>query len=245
MGELYDVIGVDYRRLRRPDPRIAARIAAALGPARSVVNVGAGAGSYEPRDRRVLAVEPARTMIRQRPTDAAPVIQGSATALPLRDRSVDAALAVLTLHHWPDRAAGVRELTRVARERVVILTWDPDGPGFWLIDYLPEIAVIDRQILPPLDWYAHLLGDLEVSAVPIPHDCSDGFLGAYWRRPEVYLDADARRAISTFARLSGPEMGLARLRADLHSGEWARRYGDLLQRDSLDLGYRLLVARVA
>lgn len=243
MGELYDVIGIDYRQRRRPDPRLAAPIDAALGAARSVLNVGAGAGSYEPRHRRVVAVEPAWTMIRQRPVDAAPVVRASAVALPVRSAAFDAALAILTLHHWPDRETGVRELRRVARDRVVILTWDPDGPGFWLTDYLPEILVADRRVLPPLDWYRRLLAGAEVTPVPIPHDCRDGFLGAYWRRPEAYLDPAVRGAISIFARLDAPAAGLARLAADLASGAWRRRYGALLERESLDLGYRLVVSR--
>jgi SAM-dependent methyltransferase len=149
MAHLYDRIGVGYRALRRPDPRIAAAIVNALGPAASVVNVGAGAGSYEPVDRRVVAVEPSREMIRQRPAGAAPVVQASATALPFRAGAFDAVLAVLTVHHWPDRAQGLAELRRVARDRVVILTWAPDAAGFWLVeDNFPEVGALDRGLFP-------------------------------------------------------------------------------------------------
>ena len=161
----------------------------ALGPAASVVNVGAGAGSYEPADRRVVAVEPSREMIRQRPAGAAPVVQASATALPFAAGAFDAALAVLTVHHWPDRARGLAELRRVARDRVVILTWEPDAARFWLVeDYFPELVAIDRAIFPTRDELERSLGPVELRPLPIPHDCVDGFLGAYWRRPHAYLD---------------------------------------------------------
>jgi SAM-dependent methyltransferase len=243
MAQLYDTIGVGYRALRRPDPRIAAAIVNALGPAASVVNVGAGAGSYEPDDRRVVAVEPSREMIRQRPAGAAPVVQASATALPFRAGAFDAALAVLTVHHRPDRARGLAELRRVARDRVVILTWEPDAAGFWLVeDYFPELA-IDRAIFPSLDEMRRTLGPIEVHPLPIPHDCTDGFLGAYWRRPHAYLEAAVRGAISTFSKLDDVDPGLARLRNDLENGTWTRRHGPLLTRSDLDLGYRLVVAQ--
>jgi SAM-dependent methyltransferase len=241
---LYDAIGRDYAAHRRPDPRIAAAIRAALGPSESVVNVGAGAGSYEPDDRRVLAIEPSGAMIRQRRARAAPAVQASATHLPLRDGAVDAALAVLTVHHWPDRARGLRELARVARQRVVTLTWDPGFGGFWLVDdYFPEIVEIDRRIFPTLDELAGVLGPIEITPVLVPHDCTDGFLGAYWRRPRVYLDDGARGAISTFSKIDGVERSLGRLSRDLEDGTWTRRHGDLLALDALDLGYRLVVAR--
>ncbi len=242
MAELYDTIGRDYRRYRRPDPRIAAAIAAALGPAVSVVNVGAGAGSYEPAGRRVLAVEPSLEMIRQRAPGAAPAVRASAGELPLRDRAMDAALAVLTVHHWPDRARGLAELGRVAR-RVVILTWDPGVRAFWLTDeYFPELVVTDRAIFPSEADFRAALGEIEVQAVPVPHDCSDGFLGAYWRRPHAYLDDGVRLAISTFSKIDAAP-GLARLRDDLDSGAWYRRHGGLLADRELDLGYRLVVRR--
>jgi SAM-dependent methyltransferase len=243
MSELYDRIGVGYRALRVPDPRIAAAIEAALGDAGSVANVGAGAGSYEPRGLRVVAIEPSLTMIRQRAADAAPAVRATATALPLRDASVDAALAVLTIHHWPDRARGLAEMRRVARKRIVILTHEHLA-SFWLGEYFPSIRRIDLEIFPTLHDYERALGAVDVTAVPVPHDCSDGFLGAYWRRPRAYLSAEVRSAISSFAKLTESEMGegLARLRADLDSGQWERRWGHLSGLDAIDLGYRLVVA---
>ena len=244
MSHLYDTIGIGYRALRRPDPRIAAAIVSALGPALSVVNVGAGAGSYEPADRRVVAVELSREMIRQRPAGAAPVLQASATALPFRGSAFDAALAVLTVHHWPDRAQGLAELRRVARGRVVILTWEPDAASFWLTEeYFPELVVIDRGIFPTRDELERSLGPVELLPLPIPHDCVDGFLGAYWRRPRAYLDAAVRGAISTFSKLADVEPGLERLRRDLDDGTCTRRHGPLLARADLDLGYRLVIAQ--
>jgi SAM-dependent methyltransferase len=250
MTELYDEIGRGYRRFRRPDPRIAGRVGEALGGAESVANVGAGAGSYEPQGRRVVAVEPSLTMIRQRVLDAAPAVRAVASALPFPDASFDAALAILTVHHWPDRARGLAELARVARRRIVILThtWDPTASGFWLVDdYFPEILAIDRPIFPMLDELRRALGRISVFDVPIPRDCSDGFLGAYWARPEAYLDAGVRSAISGFAKVAPDELaqGLARLSGDLRSGEWERRHGRLRSLASLDLGYRLVVAEVA
>jgi SAM-dependent methyltransferase len=245
MEQLYDRIGVGYRALRVPDPRIEAAIRAALGDAQSVANVGAGAGSYEPRDRRVVAIEPARTMILQRPPGSAPVVRASGSALPLRDASVDAALAVLTLHHWPDRARGLREMRRIARRRVVILTHEHLA-SFWLGDYFPGIRRIDLEIFPPREAYERELGPIDMRAVPIPHDCRDGFLGAYWRRPRAYLDANVRSAISSFGKLSDVELadGLARLRADLDSGAWEQRNRALVGLAEVDLGYRLVVAEV-
>ena len=242
MAELYDTIGQGYDVHRRPDPRIAAAIVEALGSAATVVNVGAGAGSYEPRDRRVVAVEPSRAMIRQRRPESAPVVQAGATALPFRDGVFDAALAVLTVHHWPDRARGLAELRRVARG-VVLLTWDPQRSGFWLVDdYFPEIRAIDRPIFPTLEELRRWLGPIDVRPVLVPHDCQDGFLGAYWRRPHAYLDAGVRGAISTFTKLGAIEASLARLRRDLDDGAWTRRHGHLLGQTELDLGYRLIVA---
>ena len=241
---LYDRIGHGYDAYRRPDPRMAAAIMAALGPAASVINVGAGAGSYEPIDRPVVAVEPSATMLAQRPPGAAPAIQAAAGDLPFRDAAFAAALAVLTVHHWPSRARGLADLTRVARERVVIVTWDPEARfDFWLVDdYFPEIPAIDRSIFPTLDELRRTLGAIDVRVLPIPHDCVDGFLGAYWRRPHAYLDAGVRGAISTFAKVADAEPALSRLRADLENGAWERRYGAVRTHTTLDLGYRLVIA---
>jgi SAM-dependent methyltransferase len=240
--DLYDAIGRGYRERRREDPRIAARVFAALSDSSSVVNVGAGAGSYEPRDRKLVAVEPSRVMLRQRDARSAPAVRASAGSLPFLDETFDASLAVLTIHHWPDLAQGLHEPRRAARRRVVILTCDPSVTGFWLTDYLPEIPEIDRRILPTLSELERHLGRIAVFDVPIPHDCTDGFLGAYWRRPSAYLDPGVRAAISTFSKLRRLEEGLAALRSDLASGEWERRYGELRRRSALDLGYRLVIA---
>ena len=246
MAARYDAIGRTYTATRGTDPRIAARIWDALGDARMVVNVGAGTGSYEPPDRDVTAVEPSAVMIAQRPPGAAPAVQASAEALPFEDASFDAAMAVLTLHHWSDLRAGCAELRRVARDRVVVFSWDPTYVGrMWLgPEYFPQYSREDAEGFPSLAEQAAALG-AEAEVVPIPWDCRDGFFSAFWRRPEAYLDPAVRAGISTLAKRSEDELaeGLARLRADLESGAWARRHADLLERDELDLGYRLLVGR--
>jgi SAM-dependent methyltransferase len=244
----YDATRATYALTRRGDPRIGAAIERALGDARSVVNVGAGAGSYEPADREVTAVEPSATMRAQRPDGAAPAIDASAESLPFDDGSFDAAMAILTVHHWSDPASGLRELRRVARGPVVVLTFDPDQTeAFWLVrDYLPEIGSMDRDRIPSIaDTAGSLGGDVEVEPVPIPHDCRDGFLGAFWRHPERYLDPAVTPGISAFGDLDPAvlERARAKLRNDLDSGAWRRRYGGLLSLDELDLGYRLIVAR--
>jgi SAM-dependent methyltransferase len=207
-----------------------------------VVNVGAGAGSYEPADRDTVAVEPSDVMLRQRAPWAAPAVRATAGELPFRDATFDASLAILTVHHWPDPERGLAELRRSARRRTVLLTFDPDFRGFWLTDYFPEIVELDARSMPSLAALRRHLGRVTVRDVPIPHDCSDGFLGAYWRRPHAYLSERVRSAISVFWKIPDVESGLERLRRDLASGEWQRRYGQVLSRESLDLGYRLVVA---
>ena len=244
MDTLYDRIGCGYAGIRKPDPRIANSILRALGNCGSIVNVGAGAGSYEPFDRYVVAVEPSKTMIAQRPAGSAPVVQASAVPLPFVNGSFDAGLAILTVHHWPDQTRGLLELRRVSRYRVVVVTWDPASPGFWLTDYFPEILNIDRPLFPAIGDFEYALGPVTIETIPIPHDCSDGFLGAYWRRPAAYLDARVRGAISTFSKLSDIRSGLNRLDADIDSDKWQCRYRDLLTKSELDIGYRLIVARV-
>ena len=243
MAASYDTIGVDYARLRRPDPRIGAMIADALGDARTVLNVGAGAGSYEPPDRSVTALEPSIEMIRQRAPSAAPVVQGRAEALPFEDDAFDASMAILTVHHWADRAKGLAEMRRVTQGRIVLLTFDPSHWGFWLADYIPDLVALDERQMPPMAEYRRWLGPVEVRPVPIPHDCTDGFLCAYWRRPRAYLDPKVRAAISSFHALGDVSDALARLDADLDGGAWFERYGGLLDLVAYDAGYRLVTTR--
>ncbi|GJL86680.1 MAG: hypothetical protein DHS20C03_03890 [Minwuia thermotolerans] len=243
MPTAYDTIGINYANLRQPDPRIEAANGAALGDAVTVLNVGAGTGSYEPADRTVTALEPSIEMIRQRPAGAAPVIRGLAEDLPFADNAFDAVMAVLTVHHWSDQPKGLAELRRVARGPVVILTFDPAHRGFWLTDYLPELISIDATQMPPMSAYAAALGPVRITPVPIPHDCADGFLAAYWHRPAAYLDHRIRAAISCFWAIEDVEAKLERLARDLETGAWEAKYGDLLGRASCDLGYRLVVGR--
>lgn len=242
---LYDTIGTTYAIARRPDPRIGALIEAALGDAQTVVNVGAGAGSYEPA-QTVLAVDPSPVMIGQRPSASAAAVRARAEALPLDDNVVDAAMALLTVHHWTDLAAGLAELKRIARRRVVILTWDHRVTReFWLLsEYMHEIDLLEDARAVPIDRLVDLLGGARVETVPVPHDCTDGFGAAYWRRPEAYLDPVVRGGMSMMSQhgAAAVQPGLARLATDLESGRWHERHGDLLQRDQLDAGYRLLIA---
>jgi SAM-dependent methyltransferase len=245
----YDEIGVGYASTRRPDPRIEQQILDALGDAHSVVNVGAGTGAYEPADRDVLAVEPSEVMRAQRPADSAPCINACAESLPFPDDSFDASMALLSLHHWSDWRAGVSELRRVARRRVVILTYDPAyASRFWLLrDYLPELGALDTQRFSPIEALAAAAGDATVlDAVPIPHDCRDGFGCAYWRRPHAYLDPDIRAGMSTFHLPGAGSLlgGLDQLARDLQSGRWEQRNRNILARSELDLGYRLLTAQL-
>lgn len=243
MALLYDRIGRGYAALRRPDPRIARRIAMALRPAAHVLNVGAGAGSYEPADCRITAIEPAARMIAQRSDDdGAALVQGRAEALPFADDSFDAAMAVLTVHHWSDKARGAAEMRRVARGRLLFLTFDPAFRGFWLADYFPALVTLDECQMPTLAAFERWLGPVAVTPVPIPHDCRDGFLAAYWRRPEAYLDPRLRAAMSSFRALGDISDGLARLRHDLESGAWQRRHADLAGLPALDCGYRLVTS---
>ncbi len=242
----YDRIGVGYRQVRRPDPRIAARIEAALGDARTVLNVGAGTGSYEPSDRDVTAVEPSRVMIDQRPPGAAPVVQANAETLPFADDDFDAAMAIVTIHHWAEVAAGLAEMARVAR-RVVVLTFDPAPMSqLWLVrDYFPSTLDIHGEAMPPIVELAAMLGpSARIEPVPIPRGCEDGFFCALWDRPEMHLDPEVRRASSVWhlAPVEETERGLAALRADLETGAWDERHGHLRTAAELDVGLRLIVA---
>jgi len=240
--QLYDEIGVSYRATRRTEPRIAARIWAALGNAGTVLNVGAGTGSYEPPDREVTAVEPSAVMRAQRSADAAPCIAAMAGSLPFADQSFDAAMAVLSDHHWPDPIAGLREMRRVAR-RVVVFNFDAERIGeFWLArDYLPQLAALAAGH-PTMTQRAEAIG-AQLEPVPIPWDCADGFFHAYWRRPEQYLRTEVRRGISIFAAI-GPQAEqrlTQRLDDDLISGRWAARNSNITRLAEAELGARLLI----
>jgi SAM-dependent methyltransferase len=242
----YDSIGTTYTRTRRPDPRVAARINAALGDARSVVNVGAGTGNYEPTDRRVVAVEPSPTMIAQRAASAATVVRAVAESLPFADATFDTSLAVFTVHHWPDPERGLRELQRVAR-RQVFLSFDAAlDHEFWLVtDYFPEILALDTAgDAHASTGIARVLDVRRVEPVPVPHDCIDGFAACYWNRPEAYVEPEVQAGISCLAMLD-PDVrarGTEHLRRDLASGEWDARHGHLRALAELDVGYRLIVA---
>ena len=243
MGTLYDNIGVNYSDLIKPDRRIEAKIRTALGSGRTVLNVGAGTGAYEPTDMSVTAIEPSIEMIRQRSARAPPVVQGLAEDLPFADKSFDGSMATLTVHHWADKEKGLREMRRVTRGPVVVLTFDPSHRGFWLADYIPEIVELDEGQMPRITDYQKWLGPVEIEAVAIPHDCTDGFLCAYWKRPAAYLDPRVRTAISSFWTLGDVSTALGRLEADLRSGAWDERYSEFLDRDTYDAGYRLVTTQ--
>jgi ubiquinone/menaquinone biosynthesis C-methylase UbiE len=244
--QLYDTIGATYTAMRRTEPRIAAQVWAALGDARTVLNVGAGTGSYEPSGRDVTAVEPSAVMRAQRPADAAPCVAATAESLPFGDQSFDAAMAFATVDHWQDPIAGLLEMRRVAR-RVVVFTHDSSDTGwlhrFWLSrDYLPEVGDL-RIGRPSLTELARAIG-ARIEPVLIPWDCADGFFEAYWRRPEAYLDESVRRGTSVWARV-GPDAeqrAVRSLRADLGSGRWADRNDELVDLEAAELGLRLLIA---
>ena len=244
----YDTIGHGYSQTRREDLRFRAQIHAALANARTVVNVGAGAGAYEPTDRHVIAIEPSDVMAAQRLRDLVPAIRASAGSIPLRDRSVDAAMAILSVHHWDEeREKGVRELRRVARGPVVILTYDAAvSAKMWLMaDYLPEVAALDFRIFPSPEQFADWLGgDVRIETMPIPRDTPDWMLGSFWAHPERVLDANARAATSGFARMPANVVDrvVAEVSRDLASGLWDDRHGHLRSLDALDVGLRLVVA---
>jgi SAM-dependent methyltransferase len=253
MGEVssnnvrYDRIGAGYARTRREDPGLRARISGALGNARSVVNVGAGAGSYEPTDRQVIAIEPSEVMAKQRPPHKTPAIRASADALPLHDASVDAAMAILSLHHWDGiQERGVGELRRVARGPVVIITFDAEVSGaMWLMrDYVPEIAELDRRIFPSPDRIASWLGGASIEVLPIARDTPDWSLGSFWAHPARVLDADARAATSGFSRMNEAvaRRVVKNLERDLASGAWDAKNSGIRSLNEYDAGLRLVVS---
>ncbi len=243
----YERHGRTYARHRRADPRIAARIDAALGDARTVLNVGAGAGSYEPCDRWVLAVEPSATMRAQRPPDAAPALAARAEALPFDDDAFDAAMACVTIHHWDPVETGLAELRRVSRGPVVVFTFELDALPTWQLEYLCEGVAKEQPRFPAIEDVATALGGrTRVERIPTPGDCVDGFFEAFWRRPEALLDPQVRSAQSVWALLEpGVEQHIVeRLAAALDSGAWDAEHGHLREQDSFDGALRLVISEV-
>jgi SAM-dependent methyltransferase len=243
-GNAYDEFGRGYSTVRRTDPRIAEAITEALGDAARVLNVGAGTGSYEPADRRVVAIEPSAEMLSQRSPDAAPAVRATAESLPISDKTVDASMAVLTIHHWTNLDKGLAELVRVTRDTIVVVTMDVECLGrHWFIrDYLPEVLPGHAESFPTVDRLLRTLPDSTTTVVPVPRNCVDGFLAAYWGRPEAYLDAAVRPGSSPWHQVPSVAVDRAvlRLSDDLVTGEWDGRYGHLRLRTELDVGLRIV-----
>ncbi|NOX39172.1 MAG: class I SAM-dependent methyltransferase [Alphaproteobacteria bacterium] len=245
MSALYDTIGLNYASGRRTDPRIAKEIHAHLGRAKTVLNVGAGSGSYEPTHLKITAVEPSLELIRQRPASDVIVVQAHAEDLPFQGNTFDVALAILIVHHWSNAQKGLSEMRRVTRGKIIIFTFDPLATDFWLSDYLPELGTLDQKQMLSIADFETVLGPVDRINVPIPHDCIDGLLCAYWCRPAAYLEPDVRRSMSSFSKISNVTEGLQRLEDDIQTGEWARKYSRFLDQDSYDFGYHLVVTRDA
>lgn len=241
----YNEIGKKYNLGRHTDPYILNQIQTKLYGASSVLNIGAGTGSYEPAHLKVIAAEPSKTMIKQRPLSAAPVVQARAEDLPFKDKSFSFSMTVLSMHHWGDWEKAISEIKRVTRKRFVAVTWDPDSKPFWLTrDYFPEIHEMDKKTFPSLSGFYNSFKRVEVTNLEIPADCADGFLGAYWRRPEAYLDERIRANMSTFFKISGLTKGLDQLKSHIETGAWSSINKDILKSDSLDAGYRIVSAEI-
>jgi hypothetical protein len=242
----YGRIGVAYSTYRQPDPRFAAAIAGAIGGARTVLNVGAGAGSYEPTDRDVTAVEPSASMRAQRPSHLPPAIDAMAEDLPFPDKAFDAAMTTFSIHQWSDLVAGLTEMRRVARGPIVIMTEDPDLLGrFWLADYAPQVITSSARRYPSIASIAEVLGEVEVANIPIPLECVDGFNEAYYGRPEMLLDPLARTSCSAWTFVDEPTAAsyVERLESDLADGTWDRKYGHLRTQPAFDGSLVLIVSR--
>ncbi|MEM8862209.1 MAG: class I SAM-dependent methyltransferase [Chloroflexota bacterium] len=246
MKPIYDKIGVNYSVTRSTDPKIAEQLYAELAGARRIVNIGAGTGSYEPEGVDLVAVEPSAEMISQRPDDAYPVKQAPAENLPFEDGMFSHAMTINSMHHWPDRAKGYSEIKRVATEKFVAITWDPESEPFWLTrDYFPEILEMDRAIFPTMEELKNNFDDVVVRPLLIPADCQDGLFAAFWKRPEAYLREDVRQATSPFSKITNVVDGLSKLTADLESGAWTKKNQELLNLSACDVGYRLVTAKLS
>jgi SAM-dependent methyltransferase len=237
----YDQLADQYKSYRKPDPRIAERIQFHLQDAKLILNVGAGIGSYEPENRNIVAIEPSFEMISKRRSSKTILIQGIAENLPFKDNIFDCSMGILTIHHWRNVFSGLQEMLRVTKGKIILFTWIGYGNNFWLEDYIPEIIDIDIKLFPTINELKQILGNVIVETVEIPCDCTDGFMCAYWRRPEMYLNPDVRKAISTFSRIPDINERLNKLHDDIESGAWRRKHGHLLEKEFFDLGYRLIV----
>ena len=245
MNELYDDIGVDYSIGRCTDPIVAQQLYIQLQGATRIVNIGAGTGSYEPNDIELVAVEPSSEMISQRKIGSHPVEKAFAESLPFGSGSFSHAMTVLSMHHWENRELAFNEINRVATDKFVAITWDPRSDPFWLTrDYFPTIYEMDKHIFPVIDELNEHFDDLEVRALHIPSECQDGFLAAFWRRPEAYLSSRVRQSISAFSRVENLSQGLRKLEHDLVSGAWEERNHAILSSSSIDVGYRVISAKV-
>ena len=243
MESKYDLIGKEYTTQRKSDPKIAKQIHAQFLNATKILNIGAG--SYEPSDVDLVAIEPSATMIAQRPKNAHPVIQGVAEELPFKDKSFSQCMTVLSMHHWADRTMAFKEINRVTIDKFVAVSWDPASIPFWLTkDYFSEIYETDKLIFPPLDELHRHFDEVKVSPLLIPHDCEDGFLAAYWQRPEAYLKEEVRNSISTFSKIKDLDIGLDRLRKDIETGEWLKKNPSISKLKMFDAGYVLINAKI-
>lgn len=244
MRAIYDKIGVGYSGKRQTDPKIAQQLHAELSGATRIINIGAGTGSYEPGDVSLVAVEPSQEMIMQRDSSPHDVIQANAESLPFDDKSFTHAMTVLSMHHWENRDLAFKEINRVTSEKFVALTWDPKSDPFWLTrDYFPEIYQIDLASFPSLDEMSLYFDDVMIQPLQIPHDCIDGFLAAFWKRPDAYLNEKIRQSISSFSKIGDLSKGLNKLKTDIENGTWAEKNNHLLSKDEFDVGYKIISAR--
>jgi SAM-dependent methyltransferase len=245
----YDNNGQQYSGQRKTEPAIASYIGKALGNAKTVLNVGAGAGSYEPEDRYVVSVEPSAVMRNQRIANGkTPAINAFGDQLPFDDHAFDAVTAFVTLHHWPDMKKGLLELKRVAREKVIVMTFDPQAlDRFWNAEYFPEIIDVERQRYPTIPFITDALeADCEVWEIPVPLHCADGFQEAFYGRPEAFLDEKVRKAQSAWGFISDEQQRtiVKRLADDLASGEWDRKYGFYRTQPEFTCALRLVIGKL-
>jgi len=245
MSVKYDKIGINYATKRQTDPRLASQILQKLQGATRIINIGAGSGSYEPENIDLIAVEPSQEMIKQRSTNAHPVVQASAESLPFEDNSFSHALTILSMHHWTDRSKAFQEINRVTTDKFIALSWNPKSKAFWLTrNYFPEIIEWDKNNFPTKQEFEKYFDDVNISPLLIPSDCRDGFLAAYWKRPEAYLDINVRNSISSFSKLENIGEWLKRLEADISSGKWHEDNKDILNEENLDAGYIIISAKI-